>query len=160
MFVLGCQSLTVTTDHQPLLGIFCDSDLGTIANPQLKDCTLHYQFNINYCPEKWLQGPDAVSHFPSIAAVHSSSNNPILDLARKDINSEIMTFKNYDINTVTEAISAFHNSTNSIQLTTIDQLVRHVNIDREYKSLVSTISSGFSDQKNALPSHLRVYWDL
>ena len=71
-----------------------------------------------------------------------------------------MTFKDYDINTVAEAISAFHNSTNNIQLTTTDQLVRHVNIDREYKSLVSTISSGFSDQKNALPSHLRVYWDL
>ena len=139
---IGCQSLTVTTNHQPIFGIFCDHDLGTIANPRLqklKGCTLSYQFNINYCPGKWLWGPDAVSGFPSIAAVHSSSNT-ILDLAREDINSEIMTFKDYTINTVTEAISVFDNSTNNIQLITIDQVVRHVNIDREYKSLVSTIS--------------------
>ena len=118
MFALRCQSLIVTTDHQPLLGIFCDCDLGTITNPPLQKLnghTLCYQFNINYCQGKWLRDPNAVSRFPSIAAIHSPSNT-ILDLAREDINSEIMTFEDYNINTVIEAISAFHNGANDIQL--------------------------------------------
>ena len=31
-FVLGCDKLTVSTDHRPLLGILNDRDLSTISN--------------------------------------------------------------------------------------------------------------------------------
>ena len=63
MLVLGCRDLIVSTDHKPLLGIFCDRDLSSIHNDHissLKEKTFCYQFSIQFCPGKWNRGPDAV----------------------------------------------------------------------------------------------------
>ena len=76
MFVLGHEDLIVATDHQPYLGIFNDWDLGTITNPRIQDIegkTLSFRFTIQYCPGKWIQGPDAVSRYPAATAIE---NNP------------------------------------------------------------------------------------
>ena len=37
LFTLGCKNLIVSTDHRPLLGIFCDRDLGSITNPRISN---------------------------------------------------------------------------------------------------------------------------
>ena len=75
MFVLGCNNLIVTIDHQPLLGIFNNRNLGTITNPRiqkLKSHTLRFRFTSQYCPGKWMCGPDAMSRNPaSIASINS-----------------------------------------------------------------------------------------
>ena len=55
MFTLGCTDLLVSTDHQPLLGIFKDRDLNSIKNPRiqdLKEATLAWRFNITHNPGK------------------------------------------------------------------------------------------------------------
>ena len=51
MFVLGCKDLIVSTDHKPLLRIFCDRDLSRIPDDRissLKEKTFHYQFQYNF----------------------------------------------------------------------------------------------------------------
>ena len=50
-FVLGCRDLIVSTDHKPLLGIFCDRDLSSIPNDHIssqKERTFPYQFQYNF----------------------------------------------------------------------------------------------------------------
>ena len=67
MFVFGCDKLTISTDHKPLLGILRDCDLAGIANTRisrLKQCTFPFRFGIQYNPGKWHRGPDAVSRNP------------------------------------------------------------------------------------------------
>jgi len=85
MFVLGCNNLIVVTDHQPLLGVFCNCDLGTISNPQLqkpKSQTLSYYFTTQYCLGKRLSGPDAMSQNPS--AIYSiECTEPTLEILRQ-----------------------------------------------------------------------------
>ena len=83
MFVLGCDNLIVSTDHQPLLGILRDRDLSSIGNPRLlnlKQRTLPYQFTIQHNPGKWHRGPDAMSRNP--AATVSEDKLPPIEAIR------------------------------------------------------------------------------
>ena len=48
--ILGCNDLTVATDHKPLLGLLNNRSLANIGNRRLlnlKEKTLDYRFNIN-----------------------------------------------------------------------------------------------------------------
>ena len=68
MFVAGCQDLIVTTDHQPLTGVFGDHDLSGITKPRLfklKEKTLQYRFTIQHHQGKWHRGSDAMSRPPA-----------------------------------------------------------------------------------------------
>ena len=70
MFVLCCQDLIVTTDHEPLKGIFESRDLSKVANPRLfrlKERTLRYRFRIQHQQGKWHHGSDAMSRNPASA---------------------------------------------------------------------------------------------
>ena len=66
-FILGCQNLTVVTDHLPLVNILNDRSLADIGNRRLqnlKEKTLSYQFSIAHVPGRKHLGADAASRYP------------------------------------------------------------------------------------------------
>ena len=68
MFILGCQDLLVTVDHQPLVKIFSDQVLKNIKNPRLfafKERSLMYRFHIKHVPGKLNAAPDCTSRYPA-----------------------------------------------------------------------------------------------
>ena len=64
MFVRGCETLIIVTDHKPLLGIFNNRELSSISNPRiskLKGRTLAFNFKIQHNPGNG--GADAFSRY-------------------------------------------------------------------------------------------------
>ena len=66
-YTLGCESLTVATDHKPLLGLLNDRSLADIANRRLLNLkkTLGYKFDIIHVPGRQQLGADAASRYPA-----------------------------------------------------------------------------------------------
>jgi len=164
MFVLGCQTLIITTDHKPLLGIFCNRDLSTITNPRLlklKSRSLRYRFTMQYCPGKWLRGPDAVSRFPTIAHI---AELPLLDSIRHLPTTDDLTVStkcdDSTLSAITEVISAFFNQTSLIQLISLDRIKNSCKTDVLYQKLIELIKKGFPTNQHDTPSDLRVYWNI
>ena len=72
-YVLGCTTLTVATDHKPLLRILDDRPLSDIPNRRLlnlKEKTMPFTFKITHVPGRSNQGPDATSRYPSLPPTH------------------------------------------------------------------------------------------
>ena len=66
-FVLGCASLTVATDHKPLLKVLGDRQLCEMENPRLtnlKEKAMYFRFDIVHVPGRFHKGPDAMSRMP------------------------------------------------------------------------------------------------
>ena len=79
MFVLGREDLIVATDHQPFPGIFNDGISGQLrihTFQDLKGKTLRFRFTIQHCPGKWIQDPDAMSRYPTAAAIENNPDMP------------------------------------------------------------------------------------
>lgn len=69
-FTLGCDNLTVVTDHKPLVKIFGDRTLDEITNTRLfrlKQRTLPWCFNVSHLPGNTNHAADAASRHPSPA---------------------------------------------------------------------------------------------
>lgn len=63
-FVMGCPSIIVVTDHEPLKGLLGNREPSKIQNPwlfRLKEKSLRYRFTIQHCPRKCHTGSDAIS---------------------------------------------------------------------------------------------------
>ena len=66
-FVLGCEQLTVATDHKPLLKVLGDRQLCELENPRLtnlKEKAMYFRFDIVHVPGRFHKGPDAMSRVP------------------------------------------------------------------------------------------------
>ena len=66
-FVLGCESLTIATDHKPLLKVLGDRQLCELENPRLtnlKEKAMYFRFDMVYVPGRFHKGPDAMSRVP------------------------------------------------------------------------------------------------
>ncbi|XP_066924129.1 uncharacterized protein [Clytia hemisphaerica] len=67
-FTLGCDQLTVATDHKPLIKIYGDRTLDEIHNTRLfrlKERSLPWYFGVIHVPGKTNLAPDATSRHPS-----------------------------------------------------------------------------------------------
>jgi hypothetical protein len=65
-FTLGCKSLTVGTDHQPLIPIINGTDMEKVKIPRqirLKEKLLRWDLRVIYIPGKFLGGTDALSRY-------------------------------------------------------------------------------------------------
>ena len=57
-FTLGCKSLTVVTDHQPLIPIINGTDMEKVKTPRQR-----WDLRVVYIPGKFLGGTDALSRY-------------------------------------------------------------------------------------------------
>ena len=123
---------------------------------------MRFRFNTQYCPGKWLRGPDAVSRYPTIASIDLPEPY-LLDLLRQsptDIDTNTANATNDSIEaTITEAIHAFHSVDHNVQLITSERVRAYANTDTTYQELLNTIERGFPLRKQTL-SELRPYWDV
>ena len=160
MFVLGCRKLTISTDHKPLLGIFCDRSLADITNTRvskLKERTLRFRFAVRYNPGKWHRGPDAVSRNPvtetAVYCIFASDDTT-------DIGDEEETIAH--CHTMFGTIS-YHSHIASIDngvVITIQELRDASSKDTEYLSLLQATEHGFPTSRGGTPVTLRDYWNV
>ena len=148
MFVLGCNDLIITTDHEPLLGIFNDRDLSSVKNPRiqkLKSHSLRFRFTIQYCPGKWMRGPDAMSRNPASVASIDSYKETMKVLCQTTTTTTTEDDRNPNIDSEVNAISAINmcQTTDHVQLLTLDQIRQYGSVDTDYSLLLQTIQDGF-----------------
>ena len=176
MFVLGCPTLTVVTDHQPLLGIFNDRDIGTIKNPRirrLKEKTLDFSFKIMHCPGKFHIGADALSRNPTSPATcafiecdnahHDDTLFPgtysETTVLSKEMEDDVLTGTIYAINTINQS-STGTCDTIFPEVITLDRLRVACQTDPVYTQLQQLVQKGFPDKRNDTPPLLKMYWQL
>jgi hypothetical protein len=155
MFVLGCERLFISTDHNPLIGILGDWELSSISNTRilgLKQRTLPYQFTIRHNPGKWHRGPDAMSRnpVPSIAAFEEMPH--ILDIIREGTADED---ENAD-----ERVCLIAATVKSVSNVSMSDVQRAGATDEEYRSLLEVVKAGFPTTRNATIPLLRDYWSV
>ena len=66
--LLGCQHFLLITDHKPLISIFSDKSLASIANPRLirmKQKTLEFSFTIRHIPGYKMNATYTLSRYPA-----------------------------------------------------------------------------------------------
>ena len=82
LFLLGCPSLILITDHCPLVSLFGDRALTDVVNPRLfrlKEKTLLYRFTMKYLRGKRTCAADASSRFLSIKAAPDMGDTELED---------------------------------------------------------------------------------
>ena len=168
MFVLGCNSLIVSVDHKPLLGILNDRDLSSIDNPRIlniKQRTLPYHFTIQYNPGKWHRAADALSRNPSsstksclINALETMDGNTGTN-QHGDEEPEMDVHTNSLLAHIYEqpCIGAINEGS---PLVTLQEVAQTASTDREYKLLMNLIETGFPTSRNATDPSLRQYWSV
>lgn len=80
LFLLGCPSLIVVTDHRPLVKLLGDRALKDIANPRLfrlKEKTLQFKFQLKYLPGKKNCAADFLSRYPALKAPPDGEDNEL-----------------------------------------------------------------------------------
>ena len=185
MFTIGCPNLTVVTDHKPLLGVFRDRALSSIANPKvlrLKEKTLRYRFAIQYSPGKWQKGPDAMSRNP-VASILCQESPSKVDCDESDLLTNCETVLNiattcaidcinssvYDGCTADTRDSRSNETMPTFQCHIADVRCKVLSLhditlagksDPEYQALLLGIRSGFDNSKHDLAPDLRKYWEM
>ena len=149
MFVLGCEKLTISTDHKPLLGLFNDRDLSSISNTQLlnlKQRTIPFKFKMSYNPGKWHRGPDAVSRNPT--SVHA-----ILGQEQEDDSTACLIEDGVEAHL--QYVMSIMETGTTVQISGIAQ-----NVGDEYKLVSQTIAAGFPKTKNETDPMICDYWSV
>ena len=80
-FTLGCKTLSVATDHKPLLKILGDKQLDEIHNHRLfrlKERTLKWTFSIHYVAGKTNYAADTTSRYPAVVPEEDSMEAEIV----------------------------------------------------------------------------------
>ena len=93
-FVLGCDNLVVTTDHEPLLGVLNNRNLGDIKERllSLKEKTLSLRISVIHRPGQKQKAPDG------------NSTKPIGDTNKQPLDSNV---KDSDSSHVLNRVSDF-----------------------------------------------------
>ena len=157
-FTQGCDNLTVTTDHKPLVGLFGSKSLDQITNPRLfslKQRTLPWRFNITHQPGKENKFPDAASRFPCSV----EEENDMSDITISEILASIMV-EEPEEETIDSIVVSPLSSQSRTRAITWDIVREETAKEQHMKSLVSLINSVFPEQKNELPSELVPYWPI
>ena len=162
LFVLGCKSLIVVSDHKPLLGIFNNRTLTDIDNPRicrLKEKTLSYNFKIQYNPGKWNRGADAFSRNPSNKQILETQHVYTVTIKHND---QMSTADDTTVNTINQNnIQEFlQNGSKSSMVLSTEYIKTACIYDSKYQTLTSTIKSDFPSSKTQLNPDIRTYWEV
>ena len=154
-FILGCQNLLVSTDHQPLLGLLnTKRDLASIQNNrlcELKERTFPYSFFVQYNPGKWHRGPDAFSRNP--VKVCGIEHVELEDDYTEAFIETIVMEKLKEICSVEPAPA----DSNFLSLENIKLAAAE---DSEYQLLIETIKKGFPNTRSMTDPKLRQYFSV
>ena len=154
LFLLGCKSLTVVTDHKPLLGILKDKDLSDIKNPRilnLKEKTFGFDFKIQHSPGKWNRAADAMSRNPDKACT-TPNHDIIAAIFHTDLDSHNPICEPSDV-----CMVGYVCEDKSVTLSDVQRAGAQ---DPAYKQLKVTVHVGFPPCKNDLPASLKVFWNV
>ena len=135
-FTLGCDNLTIVTDHKPLVKIFGDRTLDEINNTRLfrlKQRALPWYFNVRHLPGTTNHAADAASRNPS-----PSTDTPC-------------TLNDADISEAVIA-AAIRRDTESMTSITWDLLQKETRLDQDMVNLLQAIQNGFPDESRHSPS--------
>ena len=149
-FTLGCRSLTVATDHQPLLGLF-KKQMDKIATPRLLRIvskTLMFTFDIVYTPGAANKGADAVSRNPVEKDTNLLATDDI-DEHVEDIPQSMVAILNDEHHSPTDSFHAAY-----------PKLRDAANSDKNYQDLQKLISTGFPSSKHVLSPELQSFWNV
>ena len=176
-FVLGCEDLTVATDHKPLLKILGDRHLSDIKNPRLfnlKEKTLPFLFKIIHIPGKQHFTADAVSRYPS------GEKDPERLVLQDDLHASAVAVEELDTESISAAVSVYEDEQSisavaaasfeqklisdamvtlaSLEVVSWDQVREATTSDPIMLMLADTIISGFPEHKQEVPEQLRSYF--
>ena len=146
-FTLGCKSLTVGTDHQPLIPIINGSNLNGLKTPRqirLKEKLMRWDLKVVYIPGKNLGGTDALSRY-GVRGNNDEKVNWISQLADKD---SIAPWSEDTLCTMTGSQPPVIQK--DILSTTAS--------DKTLTQLRTFILKGFPETKSELPHDLQPYW--
>ena len=83
-FTLGCTSVSVGTDHKPLIPIINGTDLSSVKTPRqhrLRERLLRWNLSAQYIPGKLLGGTDALSRY-GVREANDETVSRLSDLQR------------------------------------------------------------------------------
>ena len=158
LYVAGSENLIVTTDHEPLLGIFGKRELASIKNARLaklKTKTLGYQFTIKYIPGKDKPGSDTMSRYP-VEVIRS-----IFSHIRDEVDVEYIPFIE-EIEDCVMSVSdeAMSICSNEVSALTPDLIRVAGKADESYCLLIKTIKSGFPCTRQLTNPSIRSYFEV
>ena len=149
MFILGCKTLFITTDHKPLLGILKDRDLNSIQNSRilnLKQRLMPFYFTTTYNPGKWQRGPDALSRYPC---------KDTCSIAQFDENTDDVDSLSR-INSILEALKETKDTPN-LELGDVEKAAK---ADPAYISLLLKVNTKFPESKTNMEPNIKQFWDV
>ena len=150
-FTLGCEKISVGTDHKPLIPIVNGTDMSSVKTPRqhrLREKLLRWNLRAQYIPGKQLGGTDALSRYGIKEAEDETINwmsnlhNYIADTEEKSHWAD-------------ETLLQLNLQNTPI---TFQEVVIATRDDKTMKELSRTIENGFPDAKEKLPKQLQPYW--
>ena len=153
MFLLGCPSFYVATDHLPLLPILGDKALDQIKNPRLrslKEKTLRFCFKAVHVPGSLHLGPDAASRYP----VQEAATCVLEAMAWCSVGNEMVEEQG-----MVRAVRAAMEEEGT-QAVTWEQVRSAAGLDRTCGMLVKAIREGFPEKRNMVEENLRQFYSM
>ena len=158
-FTLGCNNLTIGTDHKPLLGLLKDRSLDGIDNPRLrrlKEKTFGWSFTMLHIPGRLHGGPDALSRYglqPDPTGVQADDDGP----ERHHLTALMAVPPGPDDAADTELLMSVSSSLQPIDLSTVTVASQE---DSTIRAVVHMLSTKFPDSPEELDPAVREYWRI
>ena len=149
-FTLGCPSLTIATDHKPLIRILGDKSLESVQNPRifrLKQRTLMWNFRMIYVAGKFNPAADAASRHPATVPTEQPDTLAIVRLE-----DSLHDGMEADVIATAQSLAEHCGAVTWYDLQHAQQS------DAEMRLLHPLVARGFPDERDLLPAQLRQYW--
>ena len=159
-FTLGCNNLTVGTDHKPLLGLFKDRSLDGIDNPRLrrlKEKTFGWSFSMLHIPGRLHGGPDALSRYGLQTA--GSDAQPEDDSSERHHLTALMAAPPGpdDNNDPEELLMTVSSSLQPVDLSSVTAASRE---DTTIRAVVNMVNTAFPASPDELDPAVRDFWRI
>ena len=158
-FTLGCNDLTVGTDHKPLLGLFKDRSLDGIDNPRLrrlKEKTFGWSFSMLHIPGRLHGGPDALSRLGQ-QPVSSDVESEDPRSERHHLTALMAGPPGPDDLADTELLMSISTSLQPVDLSSVTAASKD---DDTVRTVVQMVSTAFPSSPDNLDPAVRDFWRI
>ena len=172
-FVLGCENLTVTVDHKPLLKVFQDRALEDISNSHLcnlKEKAPRYRFHILHVPRVKQKAADSTSRHPVTREptrmllpddIASTTDTTIMPTPSECHQTHLTAIQTIESTSATAIKASVHHymtaAVESLKSVTWDWVSLATNSNEDMTTLLSPIKSGIPEFCHQLPPRLQEY---